>query len=718
MRKKIPLYVNILTIFTVLVITIVLSVVAYGYKSNSDSAVIAAQQLLRRVGGSVIEKTQNLFDTAFRTVDTYVNFQEIGKKASIHSQPLQHIFFKFLEQNKDFTSIYIGFGDGDFFLVSSLRERNELKKNLKIPQNAIWYTQTISHLADGQRYELRKYMDAGFVTVGSSSDRHIQYDPRHRPWYKSASETDIATLSEIYIFSLSEEPGITVSRRFDAPVQGVIGVDLSLSNLSSFLKTQLVDNNSQIMLFDAAGMVYAYPDLAKLVTSIGITENKLFMDEKIAALGSPALMGLMQLFHKKKEVSIRGQSLLVDGVDYLVGIEPLPKVYGKKLFIGMASPESTFTGPIAEIGKQTLFVSLGMLFLFLPIIYFVAKRISRPLKILTSNVENIKAFKLDSPIDVQSNILEIRELSKSIETMREALKAFGSYIPTPLVKAMIVNDIVPTLGGDRREMTFLFSDIKDFTNISETLTAEQVTGSITNYLEDMSWVILQNNGTIDKYIGDSIMAFWNAPVTDTEHAADACLATLQCRDVLNEFNRRRRENNEPEFLTRMGVHTGEAIVGNIGSSDRMAYTAMGSAVNLASRLEGLNKYMGTDILVSETTRLAAGNEFLFRFAGKVIPKGTSTGMSVYELLGTKKDATGVYAPFSVNAEMMQKVKEWEVAIRMFLSRDFAEAATAFTDILEKYGSDLLVEKYLGLTHDFSTHPPEASWSGEQSFDVK
>lgn len=718
MRKHIPLHVNILTIFTVLVTTIVLIVIGYGHKSNSDSAVIAAHQLLRRVEMSMVEKTQALFDTAFRTVDTFINFKDIGQKASIHSHPLESVFFKFLEQNKDFTSIFIGFEDGDFFLVSSLHGRNELKKSLGIPENAVWYTQTIAHQADNQRYELRKYLDTGFVTVGSSAELHVQYDPRRRPWFRSASETDIATLSDIYIFSLSDEPGITVSRRFDATVKGVVGVDLSLANVSHFLKSQLIGPGNEIMIFDTIGNVYAYPDLNKLITSIGITESDSTKNAKIAALGSPALTALVQLLQTKDTDVIHDQSLLVDGTTHLVGIEPLPKEYGKELFIALTVPESTFTGPIAEVGKRTFFVSLGMLFLFLPILYFVSKRISRPLKILTQKVENIKAFKLDSPINVQSNILEIRELSKATETMREALNAFGSYIPKPLVKAMIVNDIVPTLGGDRREMTFLFSDIKDFTTISETLTPEQVTSSITSYLEKMSWTILQNKGTIDKYIGDSIMAFWNAPVINTEHAFHACLTALQCRNVLSVFNQHRRDNNEPEFLTRMGVHTGEAVVGNIGSSDRMDYTAMGASVNLASRLEGLNKYMGTDILISRPTMLAAGDEFLFRFAGKVVPKGTTDGLCVYELLGTKINATGMYAPFSVSEEIMQKTEKWEAAIRLFLSRDFAGAKAAFTPLLEEYGADPLIEKYLKLTQEFSIQSPDDSWNGEQSFDVK
>ncbi|BCS87968.1 adenylate/guanylate cyclase domain-containing protein [Pseudodesulfovibrio sediminis] len=705
-------------VFTILVSVIVTILVGYGYKSNTDAAVIAAHQLLSQVEDSVADKTKVLFDTAFRTVSTAVSFPNIERKATIHSHPLEHVFFNFLEQNKDVTSIYTGFGDGDFFLVSSLHGRGNMKKSLNIPSQAAWYTQVIGHRPDGQRYELRKFLDAGFVTVGSSTTLNVEYDPRNRPWFKSTDETNIATLSDVYVFSLSGEPGITVSRRFDGLIHGVVGVDLSLSNLSRFLKSQLVGKDSEIMIFGANGDVYAYPKLDRLVTSIGVDNGRPGQWNKVGALGSKVLSALMRQFMKDSDKSLQNKSLMVDGVSHLVAVTPLPKSYGKELFIGMAIPESSFTGPIADVGKRTILVSLGMLFLFFPVIYIVSKRISRPLNELTKSLEEIKAFKLDTPIKVRSHIFEIRELGKASETMRETLNVFGRYIPKPLVESMIVNKIVPTLGGDRRMMTFLFSDIKDFTTISEQLTPEQVTGGITQYLKDMGETILDNGGTIDKYIGDAIMVFWNAPVADDEHAFHACLTALECRDVLTAFNQKRRENGKPEFLTRMGVHTGEAVVGNIGSSDRMAYTAMGAAVNLASRLEGLNKYMGTDILVSESTMRAAGEGFLFRFAGKVVPKGSSVEMGVYELLGTRHGATGVFAPFAVDVESMNKVREWEGAMDLFLARNFVGAVDAFSALLDLYGADSLVDKYHTLAQSYAVTPPDTAWCGELSFDVK
>ena len=716
MRKCFPFYLNILTAFSLLLSAIVTGVVVYSYHGNSASALVSARQMLVRVGSSVTERSRTIFDTAFNATNLYINSPGITEKPSIHSHPMSQVFFRFLEQNPDFTSIYIGFDDGDFFLASTLSGRDALKNRLNIPPEAVWYTQTIGHLPDGTRYELKKYMDAGFVTVGSSGSRQVEYDPRKRGWFKEANRTNVATLSDVYVFSLSGEPGITVSRLFEGKVPGVFGVDISLSNLSRFVLRQSVGDRSEIMIFGSRGNVFAYSDLKRLVE--GIREHTDRKITEVEALGVPVLTRLMADHQARGGHRIEAGELSVSGEKYLVHVNPLPTECGKELFVAVAVPKAEFTGPIVVIGEKIMLVSLGLLLLSLPLIYMVAKIIGRPLTLLKNYVENIKAFNLDVPIVINTRVLEIQDLAAAMETMRGTLKAFGSYVPKPLVKGMITHDIIPTLGGDRRELTFLFTDIAGFTSLSETMTPEDLTGSITRYFKKISQVILSTNGTVDKYIGDAVMAFWNAPVRNADHAHDACLAALRCRAALKVFNRRKRERGRTGFSTRMGIHTGEAVVGNIGSTDRMAYTVVGASVNFASRLDGLNKYLGTDILVSGATMRVAGDRFVFRFAGRVIPKGTSSGVKVYQLLGTRLDSPGVYAPLTVDQGSEARVAEWETAFGILLARDFAGAAKAFSAYIAAHGPDGLAEHYLAVAEAFMVRPPAADWKGEQVFDAK
>jgi adenylate cyclase len=717
MKRCFPFYLNIVTVFSILIVVIVSAVVLYGYHGNASSALVSARQLLVRVGDSVSERSRTLFDTAFDTTDTYVDFPGIAEKGSLHSHPMSHVFFRFLEQHPDFSSIYIGFDDGDFYLVSSLRGREGMKRRLGIPEDAVWYTQNIGHLDDGTRYELKKYLDPGFVTVGSAASRGVEYDPRRRCWYKSAEDQSVHSLSDIYVFSLSGEPGLTVSQRFEGTVPGVFGVDLSLANLCRFVRRQAMGDQSEIVIFDTAGKVYAYSDLDRLVGSLSPGAES-SGETEVDRLGVPALSTLVRDFGAGGNRGVEAGEMSVDAVRYLFRVDPLPSEYGKELFVAVAVPESRFTGPIAAIGKQTLLVSLGLLLLSLPIVYGVAKLISRPLIQLTGAVDNIKAFKLHLPVGIDSFILEIRDLASALETMRKSLQAFGSYVPRPLVERMITNDISPALGGDRRELTLLFSDIEGFTSLSEGMPPEELTSDITEYFKRVSQVVLRTNGTVDKYIGDAVMAFWNAPVRNAQHAHDACLAALRCRSALRIFNRGRAERGRPEFKTRIGIHTGEAVVGNIGSADRMAYTAIGASVNLASRLEGLNKYLGSSILVSETTRRRAGDEFVFRFAGRVVAKGTSSGGAVHELLGTRHGSAGVHGPLAVDAGAGERIREWDACFDLLLDRQFAAAATAFGAYLDNHGPDRLAEHFRNLAETFTETPPPEGWSGEQIFDAK
>jgi adenylate cyclase len=188
-----------------------------------------------------------------------------------------------------------------------------------------------------------------------------------------------------------------------------------------------------------------------------------------------------------------------------------------------------------------------------------------------------------------------------------------------------------TLGGSRRELTILFSDVVNFTGITESAEPAQVMLYTSRYFSAVSEAVMASKGTIDKFIGDGVMAFWNAPAEDPDHALNACagaLAFLRANDRLNaEFER----EGWPAYRTRIGLHTGDAVVGNIGSEDRMNYTALGAAVNLAARLEGLNKNYGTSILVSAALRERASPGFVFRRVDRISPKGFAEAFDIYEL---------------------------------------------------------------------------------------
>jgi adenylate cyclase len=192
--------------------------------------------------------------------------------------------------------------------------------------------------------------------------------------------------------------------------------------------------------------------------------------------------------------------------------------------------------------------------------------------------------------------------------MRVGVHNFGRYVPKDLVRRLIDAGGVPMLGGERRELTIMFSDIAGFTTQSEQTPPEQLMRSISTYFDRMAEVLHAHQGVIDKFIGDAIMALWNAPAPDPEHVRNACRGVLACRGANLELNAALAAKGLPPLATRFGLHTGETVVGNVGGADRIQYTALGANVNLAARLEALNKYYRTTILVSEDTRRRAGRD--------------------------------------------------------------------------------------------------------------
>jgi adenylate cyclase len=202
-------------------------------------------------------------------------------------------------------------------------------------------------------------------------------------------------------------------------------------------------------------------------------------------------------------------------------------------------------------------------------------------------------------------------------------------------------------------VTVLFTDIRDFTTISESRSPEEVVALLSDYFELMNAIVERHNGVIVQYLGDSIYAMWNAPEPDPDHVNDACRCVLALKEGIDELNAANRASGLPELVTRFGLHTGEAVVGSVGASSRRQYTAMGDTVNVASRLEGINKEFGTTILVSRAVREAADPGFAFRALGRARAKGRAEEIEVFELTGMAPDAAQEVTLPSSDAAMQQ-----------------------------------------------------------------
>lgn len=282
--------------------------------------------------------------------------------------------------------------------------------------------------------------------------------------------------------------------------------------------------------------------------------------------------------------------------------------------------------------------------------------------------------------------------------------AFGHYVNKSVVKKILKDPKSLELGGEKKEMTIFFSDIANFTTISENLDPGELVHFLNGYLQDMTQVVLEQEGTLDKYEGDAIMAFWNAPVEVEDHAKKACHAALNQQKRMAELRKQWKAEGKPEMHIRIGINTGEAVAGNMGSEDRFDYTVMGDDVNLASRLEGINKQYGTEVMLSEETYNKINGDFVCRELDLIRVKGKKKPVRIYELVGLQTE---------VSTEDKKKVETYEKALNLYREKKFEEAKKIFEG-LEDMASKVFVDR----CSKFLNIPPSDNWDGVFTFTSK
>lgn len=273
---------------------------------------------------------------------------------------------------------------------------------------------------------------------------------------------------------------------------------------------------------------------------------------------------------------------------------------------------------------------------------------------------------------------------------------------SPAVARQLSSDPTPlTVGGQRKELTLLFSDMEGFTDLTERL-GERIEPVLNHYLAEMSRQVLSKDGTIDKYIGDALMVFWGAPLVQADHAFRACQTALAMIRREQQMRVMLARLGCDRCRTRIGIHTGEVIVGFFGSPERLTYTAVGDSVNLAARLEPLNKRYGTQILVSSPTRQACGERALFRPVDRVRVYGKQQDVQVYELMSETE---------SVTSELVWKQHQSELAWQAYQYRDWKSCETICNQILQRFPNDGPTQVWLNRTRIYQKQPPDPDWDG-------
>lgn len=371
--------------------------------------------------------------------------------------------------------------------------------------------------------------------------------------------------------------------------------------------------------------------------------------------------------------------------------------------VGIVVPRDYYLGALLQIRQQVLLGILALISGIIVIGGLIVHGIGRAHAMIVRETTRMMAFEF-SASNTGASLRDVEEVLIGLEKAKTAMRAMGKYVPIDLVRRLYCDGSEPVLGGESIELSVLFTDIKEFTAFAEQTDPDTLAKILGRYLGVMATVIQNDKGTIDKYIGDSVMAFWNAPEAVTEHSILACRAALKCRVALRDLYASPAWGGSSPFETRFGLHRCFASVGHFGSPDRFNYTAVGDGINLASRLEGLNKHYGTTIIASETIHSEAQEEFVFRLLDRVSVKGKTQGVTIYELAGEK----------AADGERPPHIVSYEQAFESYQRARFKEAL----DLLEGQPGDPPSMMLANRCRCLIERPPGGGWNGIHVFASK
>jgi adenylate cyclase len=318
------------------------------------------------------------------------------------------------------------------------------------------------------------------------------------------------------------------------------------------------------------------------------------------------------------------------------------------------------------------------------LIFLMSRRLSLPIEAVSRELKSVEGLSFEQQAHGASKVREIGQLQSAVALLRNSLQSFSAFAPVDVVRGLIKSGIPLTLGVEKRSLTILFCDVENFSTHAEQSPPDELLAQMSVYFEQFSRAISDEKGTVDKFIGVGIMAFWGAPVALTDHARRACVAALRAARRLERVNEAWRAAGRRTLRIRIGLNTADVLVGNVGSSERFSYTAMGDGVNVAARLEGVNKIFGTTIRISDSVFNAMRSEFVARPLRHVQVKGRKQAFMIYELLGI----AGNDDPELAVRPHDQRLSEmtW-IASKSFEKGDLAQAALHYREILQQFPGD-------------------------------
>lgn len=473
---------------------------------------------------------------------------------------------------------------------------------------------------------------------------------------------------------------------------GVVRVGLLTRTIDALPRLRARDAE-RVVLCDAHGRLVARLDPA----------------DRIAAMGDDLRVVPAQMPPEVAAALERpGQSRAFDagGRRYLVTFQAVP--HSQEWMTGVIVPEDFYTRDLRALRDRFLWGLLAVTGVVLLGGWLLLRQVRRSLASVVDATRRMRAFDF-APGAARSGLREIADVLDGVERAKTSVRALGKYVPMDLVRQLFEENREPQLGGQLAQVSLLFTDIEGFTTLAERIAPDALSRALGLYLEAMTRGVRSTGGTVDKFIGDAVMAFWNAPARVDDHAARACRAVLACLAATRQLYASPAWEGLPPLVTRHGLHTARVMVGHFGSPERLSYTALGDGVNLAARLEGLCKQYGVVTLVSEAivreaSASPSGEGLVFRKLDRVAVKGKSESVTVYELLGEASETS------DASEGKLRVARAYEAALERYFARDF-QGALAGLEASQESGEDPPSRVLAGRCRAMIERPPGEDWNG-------
>src|SRR6516162_6626139 len=574
----------------------------------------------------------------------------------------EFVFLSQLQSQATISWAAFGWPDGSFFAAHKLGDRQLEMMEISLTDHP------------GQRR-----VDEYEVIPGDIEFEHRRFEPTDfrvsdQAWFMAGLAAVEPQWFKVLDHPIGERPSIAYAGPIDVyqERQGVLAIIIEYARLSHFLAQLQVGRTGTAFIFDGSGELVAAPDKDA--------------DEVHAARGQEALLPLAQMALARAGEEGRKEAwrrrLTLGGAAYEVALTPLP-FPGWSL--ATVIPEAEFLGPVQTTLRRVIVgLAAGALLAALLSAVLVRRVIAVPLARVVGEIRHVENFALDRVRRHPSRLAEISSLSGAIAEMAAGLSAFRKFIPADLVRLLLRQGVEAKPGGSIQELTVMFIDIAGFTGLSERM-GDRIVPLLSKYLDVTSEMIVANGGTIDKFIGDAVMAFWGAPTPQPDHALLCCRAALDCRTALE--NSGLADDHGQPLQIRIGINSGRMLVGNIGSELRLNYTVIGDAVNVASRLESANKHYETQILIGPETKRLVERTMITREIDRIAVYGKTEGLAVHELIGSVEAANG-------NDPRSAWIARYEEGLLKYRKRNFLGAISCFEAVLRERPHDRPAELML------------------------